>query len=143
MTPQALADIHAAAFHETGRWTADEIAALLAMSGALLVTEPGGFLLGRTAVDEAEILTVAVHPDARRKGIAQRLLAAFESAAAQAGAEAAFLEVAADNLAARALYETAGYAQVGQRKGYYRRPDVPAADALVLRKDLRPATAAK
>jgi ribosomal-protein-alanine N-acetyltransferase len=52
------------------------------------------------------------------------------------GAERMFLEVAEDNAAARALYARAGFAEAGRRRGYYARPDGPAADALVLALDL-------
>jgi ribosomal-protein-alanine N-acetyltransferase len=90
----------------------------------------GGLLLLRVAADEAEILTIGV--TARRRGIGRRLLAQAIASARAAGATAMFLEVAADNKAANALYAGAGFIQVGERRGYY--PD--GGDALVLRLDI-------
>ncbi|HWU80673.1 MAG TPA: GNAT family N-acetyltransferase, partial [Caulobacter sp.] len=55
--------------------------------------------------------------------------------AAETGSEAMFLEVAADNQAATALYQSTGFAKVGLRKGYYPHPD-GAKDALVMRRAL-------
>jgi ribosomal-protein-alanine N-acetyltransferase len=130
---QALAEVHARSF-ETG-WSAADIAALLAAPGGfgLAVREDGvicGFLLGRAIAGEAEVLTLAVAPAARRRGVARALMAA-----AIAAAEALFLEVAADNLAALQLYAGAGFVRVGARPGYYGRAGA-AVDALVLRRDL-------
>ena len=62
------------------------------------------------------------------------LVADFEAAAAARGAEECLLEVAVTNAAARALYAGLGYAPVGRRPGYYRRPARRPVDALVLRK---------
>lgn len=97
---------------------------------------PTGFLLGRIVADEAEVLTLAVDPASRRRGIGARLVAAFLAEAAARGAGRAFLEVAADNAAARALYAAAGFAEVARRRGYYRDPAGGAVDALVLARDL-------
>jgi ribosomal-protein-alanine N-acetyltransferase len=141
MTPEALAALHRTAFTDTPRpWSAAEFAALLDQPGTLLATRPGGFALGRVAGPEAELLTLAVHPAARRRGLATRLVAAFEAEAAARGAEECLLEVAETNAAARALYARLGYLPAGRRRGYYRRPAAPAVDALVLRKVLFTAT---
>jgi ribosomal-protein-alanine N-acetyltransferase len=139
----ALADIHASSF-DFG-WTAEDIAALLASPGGFgfVVRQDGqvrAMLVCRVTAGEAEVLTVAVDPHARRQGMAQALLEAGCAAAAAAGAEAMFLEVAADNPAALGLYDGAGFARVGARPGYYRRGN-GAVDAVVMRRDLnsRPA----
>jgi ribosomal-protein-alanine N-acetyltransferase len=135
MTPEALAALHATAFADTPRpWTAAEFADLLGHPGTLLATRPCGFALGRVAGPEAELLTLAVHPDARRRGIATGLVAEFEAAAAARGAEECLLEVAVTNAAALALYVGLGYSTAGWRPAYYRRPSIEAIDALVLRK---------
>jgi ribosomal-protein-alanine N-acetyltransferase len=86
----------------------------------------------RAIAGEAEVLTLAVAPTHRRRGLASALLQAGLGQARLSGAEAAFLEVAADNAAAIALYAAAGFAQVGRRAGYYRRADGEAIDGLVL-----------
>jgi ribosomal-protein-alanine N-acetyltransferase len=96
-----------------------------------------GELLGwagvRTVADEAEILTVGVVPAARRRGIARRLLAALLGAARDRGAAVAYLEVRIDNEAARALYASEGFAEIGLRRGYY---DGGRVDAVVMSREL-------
>ncbi|MNE73850.1 ribosomal-protein-alanine N-acetyltransferase [compost metagenome] len=82
--------------------------------------------------DEAEILTLAVRPSARRSGLGARLVEAAVVRAAALGAERMFLEVAGDNAAARALYARAGFHEAGRRRGYYARADGSREDALVL-----------
>lgn len=94
--------------------------------------EPVGFVLFRTVAEDAEILAIGVLPEARRSGLGRRLLDHAVAAAGAAGATAVFLEVAEDNAAARWLYSSAGFVQVGRRPDYYRRADGRVA-ALVLR----------
>ncbi|HEX8232870.1 MAG TPA: ribosomal protein S18-alanine N-acetyltransferase [Caulobacteraceae bacterium] len=135
---EALARAHAAAFD--GGWSADDIAALLQAAGALaLLTEDdgeaSGFILGRSVADEAEILTIAVAPAARRQGLGRALVEGLARQARLAGAAALFLEVAEDNGAARALYQGCGFVLAGRRRAYYGRPG-GRADALVLRRTL-------
>jgi ribosomal-protein-alanine N-acetyltransferase len=138
MTPEAMAALHALAFTDTPRpWTAAEFAALLGEPSTLLAVRAEGFALGRIAGPEAELLTLAVHPDARRRGHGSALVLAFEAAAEARGAGAAFLEVAATNVPARALYAGLGYVPAGRRPGYYAPAGAPPVDALVLRKPLR------
>lgn len=137
MTPEALAALHAAAFAGTLRpWSSAEFASLLGQPGTLLESDPAGFALGRVAGPEAELLTLAVHPAARRRGLARRLVGAFEARAAAAGAEECLLEVALDNAAACALYDRLGYREAGRRPDYYPSAAGPRVDALLLRKQL-------
>ncbi|WP_394197106.1 GNAT family N-acetyltransferase [Litoreibacter albidus] len=131
MTPEAQAALHAKCFTTPRPWSAAEFASLAPSSFTL--SHPHGFLLGRVVADEAELLTLAVDPAARRQGIARHLVETFKSTAAAQGASTAFLEVAADNTAAIALYRATGFEPAGRRRGYYRRADAPALDALVLR----------
>lgn len=95
-----------------------------------------GFILSRIADDEAEILTLAVAPEWRRRGIARSLLGLHLPVLAANRAARLFLEVEAENAAARALYMDFGFEEVGERKSYYRTADGRATEALVMRRDL-------
>lgn len=96
---------------------------------------PAGFMLSRCAADEAEILTVAVAPAARGRGIARQLLARHLGRLAALGIARVFLEVDDANRAALRLYARAGFREVGRREGYYARAQGSGA-ALTLRRDL-------
>jgi len=95
-----------------------------------------GKLLGYAGVwiilDEGHISNVAVHPDYRRKGIAEKLVMELVEALKKRDSRCLTLEVRASNEPARALYEKLGFVQVGLRKNYYRNPRE---DALILRKE--------
>lgn len=95
----------------------------------------GGFAVARAIADEGEILTVGVDPPLRRSGLGRALIAATLAHLGARGARAVFLEVAMDNRAARALYRTSGFVEVGRRPGYYRRAHGEVMDALLLRYD--------
>jgi len=71
-------------------------------------------------VDEAHIATIAVHPDFRRQGIGEQILLYALRAARNEGAQRAFLEVRAGNIAAQAMYKKYGFEVVGVRPGYYK-----------------------
>ena len=132
--PLVMAAIHGACFPPGEAWDAAVIAAELGMQGVYgYICEAGGMIIARTVADEAEILTLAVHPGARGKGIGALLVDAAARHALDAGAARMYLEVSEANLAARALYLGAGFVQVGLRRDYY--PD--GADALVLSRGLR------
>ncbi len=135
MTLNEMAALHARAFPGGRAWAAGEIEALTGAPGGFAVTREAGFAIGRAAAGEAELITIAVAPEARRGGVGRDLLAAFEAEARARGAEAGFLEVAADNAGALALYRAAGWAESGRRRGYYRRADA-AVDAVVMTKSL-------
>lgn len=135
-TPATLAALHAASFIVPPPWSEAAFAGLLADPVAFLLAEPAGFALGRVALDEAELLTLAVAAEARRQGRGRALLTAFEAEAQARGAITAFLEVAADNAAAIALYRSAGFAEAGRRRGYYRIAGAAPVDALVMAKSL-------
>ena len=89
-------------------------------------------ILARVAADEAEILTLAVDPGQRRRGLGSALLRAAMDRAAGLGAMSMFLEVAVTNHAARALYAAHGFIEAGLRRRYYS----DGTDALVLRSTL-------
>lgn len=132
MRPDAevLAEIHAAAF--ASPWDADALRTLIDRAGAVLEADPDGFFLLQVAGDEAEVLTLAVRPSARRRGLARALTARAAARAAAMGATRLFLEVAEDNAAARALYRSLGFSEAGRRPRYYARPDGGRVDALLL-----------
>ena len=128
-----MAAVHAAAMPDGETWGEAVIAAQLVLPGTFGLFDPdGGRVLARVAADEAEILALAVAPQARRHGSGAALLAAAEARAAQAGARTMYLEVAEPNQPARALYGRAGYLLAGRRRAYY----ADGSDALVLRKPL-------
>ena len=137
MTPEALADLHARCFRSPPPWSAGDFTGFLADPLAFLLVEAdAGFLLGRAVAGEAELLTLAVAPEARRLGLGRKLVARFLYQAQLRGAERAFLEVAADNTAAIALYESSGFQRAGIRRGYYQSPEGHRTDALVLARNL-------
>lgn len=137
MRPETLAALHALCFTDTPRpWSASEFEGLLAQAETFLEAHDDGFAVGRIAGPEAELLTLAVHPEARRLGVGRILLSRFEARAARHGATEALLEVAETNIAARRLYAGAGYGFAGRRPGYYRPASGPAIDGLILRRHL-------
>ncbi|MCR8725973.1 ribosomal protein S18-alanine N-acetyltransferase [Frigidibacter sp. ROC022] len=137
-----MAALHARCFTVPRPWSAGEIVDLLASVHCFMVAEPQGFALARVVADEAELLTLAVAPEARRKGLGRRLLDGCLATARQRRAEVMLLEVAADNAAAIALYHDAGFAEIARRPAYYRHPDGGSRDALVMRLSLVPSAGA-
>lgn len=101
-------------------WSLQSVVSQLTVpsSRALAIPELA-HILTSIAGDEAEVLTVVVHPDARRLGHAGALLDAAKRAWEQEGVTQAFLEVRANNHGARALYEGRGWEIAGRRPDYY------------------------
>jgi ribosomal-protein-alanine N-acetyltransferase len=131
----SIAALHAASFRRG--WGEDEVYALLtdnAVVGhrAKVRRALVGFIMSRAAADEAEILSVAIAPAWRGRGLSRPLLDFHLRALAGRGVGAIFLEVDEHNAAALRLYEGAGFRQVGQRRGYY----AGSGTALILRRDL-------
>ncbi|MEM8796250.1 MAG: N-acetyltransferase [Pseudomonadota bacterium] len=158
----ALSDVHAQSFHRG--WTADELARLIlddtviaymATRPATLFRpaskEPRAFVLARVAADEAEILTIAVAPDARELGVGRALMQRVMDHLYADRIGHLFLEVDETNEGAVTLYRKLGFKKVGERNSYYAgrsdegrsNTDVPGesndqrARALVMRCDLR------
>lgn len=132
---ERLAEIHAGAFARP--WGADEFDAFLLdpavrIHGLFLGrdVQPSGFVLSRTAVNESEILSVALARSARGRGEARRLMAEHLQALAHAGARTVHLEVEQGNEPALALYRGLGFVASGHRPGYYARPDGTRSSAL-------------
>ena len=92
-----------------------------------------GYVGSQTVPDETDMMNIAVHPDHRRKGIAEALVIALVDALKEMGSHSLTLEVRASNAPAQQLYNKLGFEQVGCRKNYYRNPRE---DGLILRKDL-------
>ncbi|MBY6067605.1 GNAT family N-acetyltransferase [Leisingera aquaemixtae] len=132
-----MAATHAAAFTQSRPWSAAEFAGLLDSPLVFAAGSARCFALVRVIADEAEMLTIATDPAHQRQGLARACMADWESAARARGAAEVFLEVAADNAPAQALYRACGFAECGRRVGYYRRQDAKAADAILMRKALR------
>jgi [ribosomal protein S18]-alanine N-acetyltransferase len=135
----AIAQLHAASFQRG--WSDGEIVRMLmersiiahrAMTGRRL----HGFILSRLLAGEAEILSVAVAPARRGRGLARALLDLHLRRLAGLGARAVFLEVDEGNEPARRLYRRGGFREVRRREGYYQQGRDRAATALVLRRDL-------
>jgi [ribosomal protein S18]-alanine N-acetyltransferase len=121
-----LAALHAQVFPDEP-WSAESFSTLLAQPGMVgLLDERGGFLVLRLVLDEAEILTLGV--TRKREGIATALLKAAIETLRRHDIATLHLEVAAPNVAARALYEKEGFTQSGLRRGYY----ADGSDALTL-----------
>ena len=97
-------------------------------------TRLSGYVIVRSAGEEAEILNLAVAPEFRRRRVALRLLGRGLETLLERGVDEVFLEVRRSNGAARALYHQLGFALAGVRRGYYRKP---LEDAMVLRRRLR------
>ena len=91
-----------------------------------------GYIGSQTVMGESDMMNVAVHPDYRRRGIAERLVNDLVEALKAFESHCLTLEVRESNDSARALYAKLGFCQVGLRKNYYRNPKE---DALILRKE--------
>lgn len=143
---ERLAAVHAASFPGAA-WSAADLAALLreeTVSGIVArranvfgTRSAVGFVLLRAVADEAEILTIAVAPSHRRRGVGRALVEEAMRRLYRDRIASLFLEVDAGNVAALALYRRLRFEKVGERKGYYAHGTVPGATALVMRADLR------
>jgi ribosomal-protein-alanine N-acetyltransferase len=104
---------------------------------AFLIADEGGEVRGYVVawfvLDEGEIGNLAVASEARREGVGARLLDGAIAAVRKSDVDTLYLEVRDSNAAARALYASRGFIEVGRRRDYYRKPKE---DALVLRLDL-------
>lgn len=136
-----LAVIHAAGFARP--WSTLEFERLLGernvtADGLFLgqAPAPAGFVLSRTVIDEAEILTVALAAEARGRGHSRLLLAAHFDGLTRAGISHVHLEVEEGNAPALALYRRLEFREIGRRTDYYRRGDDSRAAALTMRLDL-------
>jgi [ribosomal protein S18]-alanine N-acetyltransferase len=95
-----------------------------------------GFAVIRVVLDEAELLSIAVDPRWRGKGVGRALMEAVFADLMLSPARRMFLEVDESNGPAVRLYRRLGFSAVSTRRGYYPRPDGTAATALVMARDL-------
>jgi ribosomal-protein-alanine N-acetyltransferase len=136
-----LAAIHAAAFARP--WSTLDFERLLGERGVMAdglflgrATKPSGFVLSRIVLDEAEILTVAIAPEARGKGHARPLLSRHLDELSRRAVARVHLEVEEGNAAAIALYRRLRFRDTGRREGYYRKADGTQVSALTMALDL-------
>ena len=131
----AVAELEKICFSDP--WSENSVASELKNKLALwLVAEEEGTVAGyigsQTCGDESDVMNVAVHPDFRRRGVAEALVNSLVPELNGIGSHCLTLEVRASNAPAVSLYEKLGFAEIGRRKNYYRNPRE---DALILRKE--------
>ena len=132
---KAVAELEKLCFSDP--WSENSVASELQNKLALwLVAEEesalAGYIGSQTCGEESDVMNVAVHPDFRRRGIAEALVNRLVEELKAIGSQCLTLEVRASNVPAIALYEKMGFAEIGRRKIYYRNPRE---DALIMRKE--------
>lgn len=126
--------------HWREAWTRAQVSDSLAMPSTFLLLADSegtaisggaaaGFVMSRQALDEEELLLIAVRPEARGRGLGSRLLKRYIAAARRRGVRRIFLEMRASN-PAHALYSRCGFAPIGTRPRYYLAADGHAIDAI-------------
>jgi ribosomal-protein-alanine N-acetyltransferase len=112
---------------EAALWSEEALAAALGHGSEVFLVARGahgieGFILGRIAGDEAEILNLAVKEEFRRRGAGSSLVKAILAGCESSGCTRVFLEVRESNQGGVAFYQGLGFRQIGRREGYYRDP---------------------
>ncbi|HEV7880685.1 ribosomal protein S18-alanine N-acetyltransferase [Bradyrhizobium sp.] len=134
-----LAQLHGASFHRG--WGEGEFEQMLAERNTLVHRlrqgrKVIGFAVSRMAADEAEILSIAVDPRHRGRGLSRNLLLTHLGHLAGRGVRTVFLEVEENNQPARRLYDRAGFSVAGRRERYYQQPGGEQLNAVLMRRDL-------
>jgi len=136
----SVSRIHNAAFSELGQsgWSEQSVDSLAATDGAALIAafadeKMAGFILTRSAADEAELLTIAVDPGFQRAGVASLLIKAAKRELEKNAVQSFFLEVRRDNVAAVACYKKLGFEKIAVRKSYYTDDNGSKIDAEIFR----------
>ncbi|HJQ11567.1 MAG TPA: ribosomal protein S18-alanine N-acetyltransferase [Gemmatimonadaceae bacterium] len=121
-------------------WSEDSFRRILGAHAAIFQVmvllpekEIAGYVIAFAIGRDAELLNVAVDPQFRGRGLAGQMLDAVLIQLGANGVRTAFLEVRESNQAARALYGSRDFKEIGRRRNYYRRP---VEDALVMRRVL-------
>ena len=136
----AVAKLHAASFYRG--WPRQDIEQYLmdADTPTLVACDAkrrlAGFAMLRLLGDDVELMTIAVEPKYRGKGVGAALLKACFADLMMTPSKRMILEVAADNPPAIRLYQKLGFAKLSERQGYYARPDGQPATALVMARPL-------
>jgi ribosomal-protein-alanine N-acetyltransferase len=137
---EVISRLHAQGFYRG--WPREDFAAYIAGRDTPVYVacdakrKIAGFAMLRLAADEAELITIAVDPKWRKKGVGVALLRALFDDLMMTPSKRLFLEVAADNPAALRLYGKMGFAKIAERAGYYPRADGKPATAIVMSRDL-------
>ena len=134
-----LAQLHGLSFHRG--WGEGEFEEMLSQSSTLIHRLRVrrlliGFAASRMAADEAEILSIAIAPGQRGRGMSRDLLLTHLGHLAGRGIRTVFLEVEENNQPARRLYDRAGFAVAGRRERYYKEAGGQELNALIMRRDL-------
>jgi ribosomal-protein-alanine N-acetyltransferase len=134
-----LAQLHGASFHRG--WGEAEFEQMLAERNTLVHRlrrgrKTIGFAVSRISADEAEILSIAVDPKHRGRGLSRNLLLTHLGHLAGHGVRTVFLEVEENNRPARRLYERAGFSVAGRRERYYKQPGGQQLNAILMRRGL-------
>lgn len=136
-----MADVHSAAFPRDQTWSAQQFEDFLKQHSvrARGIAERGNidaFVLFQIGVDQAEILTIATVPSARRRGLASILLTDTEDRLIREGVVNWWLEVAEDNHGAVKFYQSLGFKPDGRRPNYYKRLEGNRVDAILMSKPM-------
>ncbi len=138
IAPMTAADLEAVETIErlcfTTPWTQGSLTTELQNSSSCcLVAKRGREVVGHIGlwmmVDEAHIVTLAVHPEHRQRKIGERLLNAGIAEGLRRGVRRMTLEVRSSNEAALSLYRKYGFAPIAVRKRYY---ETEGEDAVVM-----------
>lgn len=133
---EEIAALEAACF--SAPWSRDDILRAVTNPAFVCVSASSGGLLGYgmmyAAVQEADIVNIAVSPAARRLGIGQAIMESLMAEATEKGCLEMYLEVRESNTPARALYEKLGFETIGKRKNYYKKPTE---DAILMKASLK------
>ena len=118
-------------------WSEESLELLVSTRATGLVATENGRVLGYVGMmcvlDEGQIINLAVHPDARRRGIGRALIEKLEELAKERGLVYLALEVRESNDAARSLYVLMGWNECGIRRNFYSHPTE---NAIVMTKEL-------
>lgn len=134
-----MADLHAVVFPASEAWPIKAFKDLVAQhatmaAGLVIDGDLQAMLVAQFVAGEAEILTLATAPAARRCGFAGKLLSDVEQRLRPRGLTKWLLDVAADNVGAIAFYEKHGFQVDGRRSNYYNRLEGQRIDAILMSK---------